>query len=823
MDKRYDHETHEKELRDSWEREGIYAPQPQKGQALYSIDTPPPTVSGSLHIGSVFSYTQTDVIARYKRMSGLPVFYPFGFDDNGLPTERYVEKKCKVKAFEMSRAEFSRLCAQEVAIAREQFKELWQRIGLSVSWSHSYSTISDHVQRVSQQSFLKLLKAGHVYRRSEPALYCTACRTSVAQAELDDKEVASHFNDIIFKDEQGRELVVGTTRPELLPSCVALFFHPADERYKHLKDKKANVPIFDHQVPILEDEGVDQDKGTGLVMCCTFGDKADVEWYKKFNLPFKQSIGYNGKWLEGTGILAGLKVHEARQRIIDELVKKELLPRQKEIVHSVNTHERCKKEIEFFVLPQWFVNILDGKKQYIELAEQLNWRPAFMKARYIDWVENISWDWCISRQRYYGIPFPVWHCADCDHTILADEKDLPVDPRDTAPPGGACDSCGSTNIEPDTDVMDTWNTSSLTPYICASLYCDTANPLDDDCAQQFIPMGMRAQAHDIIRTWTFDTVVKAWMHSEQIPWKDVVVSGHALSGRDGKISKSKGNEAITPIALLERFPADAIRYWAAAATLGKDVAFSENQLKVGQRLTTKMWNAFRFTSEHIVGVDGATLPATFGSVNEWILHQASECFADYNAQLEDYEFGHALDRLERFFWHDFCDNYLELIKDQLFNPGNYREEMVAATRWTLYAVGLRVLQLYAPYVPYVSDAIYRSVYADREKWASIHQSDFGSIQAPYVFEESSQLVDSIVQVVGAVRKLKSEHQLSLKTPLSLLIVHVKDEALARELEGQEMLLRGITRAETISYTQDALEEPSLVEREGSWSAQVSID
>jgi len=817
MDKRYDHEKFEQEIGEKWLEQKTYAPR-DTGE-VYSIDTPPPTVSGSLHIGSVFSYTQTDIIARYKRMSGFSVLYPFGFDNNGLPTERYVEKKRKIRAFELPRIEFIAICAEEIERAGEEFKKLWQRIGLSVSWDHCYSTNSARVRKLSQASFIKLFKAGHIYRREEPALYCTTCRTSVAQAELDDKEVSTFFSDVIFKDEVGGDLVIGTTRPELLPACVALLFHPSDERYKHLSGTKATVPLFDYQVPILADEQVDPQKGTGLVMFCTFGDKTDVEWFKKLGLPYRQAIGRNGRWTEQTGFLAGMKALEARKAVMDELGKQNLMPRQKEVVHSVNVHERCKSEIEYLILPQWFINVLDGKERYVALAEQMAWYPPFMKSRYTNWVENIGWDWCISRQRIFGIPFPVWHCVDCGEIILADKSTLPVDPQETAPPS-ACPQCGGSKIEPDTDIMDTWNTSSLTPYICASLFGDTDTSFDSEYTKKFLPMTMRAQAHDIIRTWTFDTVVKVWMHNESTPWRDVVISGHALSEARGKISKSKGNEQTTPAALMKRFPVDAIRYWTASAALGQDVSFSENQVKVGQRLVTKLWNAFRFTKEHIASANLSVLPENFGSVNEWLLHQATDCFEQYRKQLDKNEFGYALERVERFFWRDFCDNYLELVKDMLFNPDAYSAEEVAATRWTLYTVGLRVLQLYAPYLPYVTEALYNTVY---DKEGSIHQSQYVDTQISYLFAESKQTIDAVVDVVSAVRKLKSEQQLSLKVPLASLRIVLADDSTKRNLVAQERLIKGVTRAEQLTYEVGTTIEPTLKEHDGQWHATVSVN
>lgn len=816
MEKRYEHQTAEPNLQKQWETEQTYTTANNPGP-LFSIDTPPPTVSGRLHIGHIFSYTQTDIIARYKRMQGFSVLYPFGFDDNGLPTEKFVEKTLKVRAHTMKRSEFIALCLQETHKAEQQFKNLWQRMGLSADWSKCYSTISATTRKLSQESFLDLYKKGHIYRKYEPALYCTSCRTSVAQAELDDVEQASFFNDIVFKDAQGNNLLIGTTRPELLSSCVALLYNPTDKRYQHLKGTQATVPLFGNTVPILEDEAVSIEKGTGLVMCCTFGDKTDIEWFKKFNLPYKQSIGFDGKWLADTGILAGLNTHEARAKVLEELKINNLLVNQKPISHAVNVHERCKKEIEYVALSQWFLNILDHKQTFLELADQIDWHPHFMKARYKDWVQNISWDWCLSRQRMYGIPFPVWHCQDCNQVLLADTKTLPIDPQEV-PYAGVCTKCGGSTIIPDKDVMDTWNTSSITPYIISQYVNGFEQSPFEQKEFDFLPMSMRPQAHDIIRTWAFYTIVKTWMHHGVIPWKDIVISGHVLSDAQQKLSKSQGGGGLDPEKLLELYAADVIRYWTASGSLGQDVAFSENQLKIGQKLSTKLWNAFRFAQEHALAPTSA--PANLGPVNEWLLHAATQCFEQYSKYFEQNEFGLALAHVERFFWHDFCDNYLELIKNQLFNPDQYDATAVAATRQTLHLVGLRILQMFGPYMPHITESLYEMIYKPQLQIGSLHQTKFESVQTPYHFEQSAANVAELIEVVGRIRKLKSEKQLSLKTAIATLTVHAKTAELAKALQEQDQIIRGVAQAEKVAYVVGELEVPTIQDVNGTWQARV---
>ena len=821
MEKQYDYKAHEQACAQKWQQEHTYRLQ-ENNQPLYSIDTPPPTVSGNLHIGHIFSYTQTDIIARYKRMSGCKVFYPFGFDDNGLATERYVEKKRNIVGYQLPRSEFIKICLEESHAAEEKFQSLWQRMGISANWDATYSTISPLAQKISQESFLRLLKDGFVYRDYEPALYCTTCRTSVAQAELEDKQEPSFFNDIVFQDDKGNDLIIGTTRPELLPACVALFYNPDDIRYQHLKGQKARVPLFDFWVPIIADEKVEIEKGTGLVMCCTFGDKQDIEWFKKYKLEYKQAIGFDGKLTAIAGIFAGLKVPAARQAIIDELKKFNLLIRQQPITHAVNIHERCKKDIEYILLQQWFLNILDHKAKFIELANQIKWYPAYMKSRYVNWVENISWNWCLSRQRFYGIPFPVWYCDDCNQLLTPDFSQLPIDPRETPYPNGKCSKCASSNIRPDTDVMDTWNTSSLSPYICASLFQSTLNPFDAQIADSFIPMSMRPQAHDIIRTWAFYTIVKTWMHHKSIPWKDIVISGHVLSTAKEKISKSQGNNPLEPENLLATYPADAIRYWTASGGLGTDIAFSDTQLKIGLRLITKLWNAYKFVHEHLAEYQPAhDKPENVGTINEWILHEASNRFVSYNNYFKQQEFSLALDQVEQFFWHDFCDNYLELIKDQLFNPSKYPANEIKGLRFTLYTVGLRILQLYAPFLPYISETVYGIIYAKNADEKSIHQTQF-ALQAPYEYASSAAIGKALIALVQQVRKLKTEKQLSLKTELGSLEIYCTDAHLLKELQKLSTILAGVTQARSIEFKLEKKEQSLLTQTEDMWHAQAFL-
>lgn len=819
MDKHFDHKQAEVRLRELWEKNGVYTT--EQTTHTFTVDTPPPTVSGKLHIGHIFSYTHTDIIVRYQRLNGAAIFYPFGFDDNGLPTERFVELKRGISPHQMSRQEFANICMEEAELAEGEFEQLWRRIGLSVDWSKKYSTSSAQTRRISQTSFLRLVKKGLVYRRNEPAIYCTAYRTTVSQADLEDVEKETLFSEILFKAEDGGNLAIATTRPELLSSCVALFYHPSDTRYKYLAGSRAIVPLFGNMVPVLADEKVQVEKGTGLVMCCTFGDKTDIEWFKRHNLPYRPSIGLDGRWLPETGPLAGLKVTDARARALELLAEQALIVKQQKITHTVSIYERSKKEIEYLMLPQWFVKILPYKNELLSLADTIEWYPAFMKARFVDWVQNLQWDWCVSRQRYSGVPFPVWYDKKTGEMYLPDEKHLPIDPREDAYPETIP---AGVELVPDTDVMDTWNTSSLSPYICEALYRGTdAGMFDIPEKLTFLPMSMRPQAHDIIRTWAFYTMVKTWLHHRVAPWKSIVISGHVLSPEGSKISKSKGNNPLEPEKLLEQYPADVIRYWTASGSLGYDMAFSENTLKIGNKLMTKLWNAARFAREHLQAGVWRTEPVVIqGALNEWILNRATQAFNRYRDYFERNEFGLALESLEQFFWNDYCDNYLEFVKFHFFTPERFDASEVDATRWTIGHVTLRLLQLFAPFMPYVTEELYQLIFKDMVGSPSIHSTRFEAIQKQFGETGASSGMHFFLDLVNQIRRLKSEKGISLRTELVSATI-VAPQPVLDFLKGLEETVKGITGAHEIVYVTTSTGASFLQENNGVWHATIVLD
>ncbi|MBW2998247.1 valine--tRNA ligase, partial [Candidatus Woesearchaeota archaeon] len=760
-----------------WEEEGVNAfDKEDESKEVFSIDTPPPTVSGKMHMGHASMYSQMDFIARYKRMKGFNLFYPFGTDDNGLPTKLLIEKTKKVKASMMDRSEFVKLCLDTLNNElRPAYILDWKKIGISADFNLFYSTIDDHSRKVSQKSFLDLYKLGREYRAEAAAMFCPKCRTAISQVECEDIEQDSFFNDIVFKvkNDEGKEedLIIATTRPELLPACVSIFYHPEDDRYKHLKGKMAKVPLFDIEVPIMEDEGADPEKGTGIVMCCTFGDSKDVEWQKIHNLPIREAITKNGKMSSLAEKYEDMKPVEARKVIIEDMKEQGLLLNQKPIKHPVNTHERCGTPIEFIHSKQWFIKYLDLKDEMLKWGEELKWKPEFMKTRYSNWVNGLQWDWCISRQLPFGVPFPVWYCEDCDEVILAKEEDLPVDPITDKCPLDKCPSCESEKIIPETDIINTWATSSLTPEITAQLCPERYNDI--------YPMSLRPQAHDIITFWLFNTVVKSQLHNNKNPWKDCTISGFVLDPKGKKMSKSKGN-VIEPQIMIEKYSSDALRYWAAGTKLGDDMPFQEKELITGKKTVTKIWNASKFSLMHLEDYDMSAQHESLRIIDRWVLSKLNKLIKSSTEAFENYQFHRVRLDVDNFFWNTFCDLYLELVKDRLYNPDIWGTEQRTAGQHTLYHLVLDQLKMFAPFVPFITEEVYHLYFNEKEGCKSIHNSSWPEYDEDLINEDAERIGDVLIHIVEQVRKAKTEEQLSIKAPIKVL--KIKSQLSADEFE-----------------------------------------
>ncbi|MGM5484876.1 MAG: valine--tRNA ligase [Nanobdellota archaeon] len=741
-----------------WLENKIYKFDPKSEKEVFSIDTPPPTVSGAMHLGHAFSFSQQDIIARYKRMKGFNVFQPFGTDDNGLATERLIEKKKKVKATRMDREEFINLCLKTLdEELRPSYIEDWKRIGMSCDWDIFYTTISPDSRKISQKAFLDLVKKERVYRKNAPVMWDPVLQTALSQVELEDKEIQSKFNDIMFKTEDGEEVTVSTTRPELLSACVAVFVHPEDEKNKYLEGKKMIVPFYHHKVSVMADQRVDPEKGSGVVMCCTFGDQNDIEWYKAYDLPLKEAIAKDGRMTSLAGKFEGMKVKEAREKIIEEMKETGELTHQEDITHVVNVGERSGAEIEFIHSKQWFIRYLDLKDDFLKRGEELNWYPAHMKHRYDNWVKGLQWDWCISRQRFSGVPFPVWYDKETGEPVYPKEEQLPVDPMKDVPEGYSSDQ-----LLPEKDVMDTWATSSLTPHLAADRF--KGQPVYD----KIFPMSLRPQAHDIISFWLFNTVVRSHLHDGSLPFYDVMISGWALDPKGKKMSKSKGN-VIKPQDVIQKYGADAVRYWAAESSIGEDIPYKEKDLVTGKKTVTKILNASKFAIMHLKDYEGYDGELCF--MDRWILSKLNRVIKTATESFDKYEYSKAKHAIDNFFWNVFCDHYLEIVKDRLYNPGRRGEESRKSAQKTLYTVVDSVIKLFAPIMPFITEEVYHMHFAEKEGRMSVHLSDWPEHYDELIDDELEEEGDYFTKVLSEVRKYKSENNLSLKEELPKLRVN----------------------------------------------------
>ena len=799
LPKRYDPSEAEPRWQRHWEEKGIYRFNRFPDRPIYSIDTPPPTVSGAIHIGHVFSYVQAEVIARFWRMRGMNVYYPFGFDDNGLPSERLVEKEKGVTAADVGREAFVRMCLELTREYEAEFKVFWRSLGISVDWDENYSTIDPVSQRISQRSFLDLYRKGYVYRKEAPTLWCPECHTAIAQAEIEDAEHGSVFYDVAFKIGE-RDLVISTTRPELLPACVGMFAHPDDARYTDLVGQRAVVPLFGHDVPIMTDDRADPEKGTGLVMCCTFGDTTDIAWWQEHGLDTRIAFDESGRMNGLAAAYEGLTLKEARRKIVDDLDAGGSLKGQEPIAHVVNVHERCGTEIEFSVAAQWFIRVLDIKDRIIEAGSKVEWHPEFMEVRFRNWVENLKWDWCVSRQRYYGVPFPLWVCAECGEVVLASDEQLPVDPTTTPPPVSVCPGCGSSDIEPEGDIMDTWMTSSCTPFINLKW----RDP--DDRSPEFrraaadgaeFLMDLRPQAHDIIRTWAYYTIVKAVLNEEKIPWRTAMISGHVLHADRAKISKSKGGGAHSPGAIISERTADATRYWACSSRLGVDMTFSDEAFDAGKKLVVKLWNASKFAISRLDGYDPSA-ERELATVDRWLLARLARAVERSGKAYEACEYHAAMEAAESFFWRDLCDNYIEIAKKRLYGDEGYGAAERRGAQFALYTALLSVLKMMAPVVPHITEEIHSLYFAGMEGAESIHVSSWPSPPPEWSDADAEEAGELGLSVIEGMRKVKSMAKASVAAPVGTLSVACDDDVWAK-IEPLERELLDVSNARGLRH------------------------
>jgi valyl-tRNA synthetase len=788
-----------------WETQRLFAfDRAAVREDVFSIDSPPPTVSGSLHVGHVFSYTQTDTVARFQRMRGKKVFYPMGWDDNGLATERRVENFFGVRcdpglaydpAFvapesppkekvHVSRRNFVELCVQLTARDEVAFKDLWRRLALSVDWDFEYSTVGPHSRAVSQRGFIDLLQRGHVYSTEAPTMWDVDYRTAVSQAEMIDREREGAFHRVRFaRDGAEGAIEIETTRPELIPSCVALVAHPDDDRFRALFGSSVVTPLFHVPVPVLAHELAEPDKGSGIAMICTFGDVTDVTWWRELSLPTRALIDRGGRMLpapfgepgwesyDAAGAmanyeaLAGRTVSQARGAIVEMLrASGDLVGEPRPVTHAVKFYERGERPLEIVTSRQWFVETLPHRAELLARGEQLRWHPDFMRHRYRSWVEGLNQNWAISRQRFFGVPFPVWYrldeegVADFDGPILAEPDTLPVDPSSDAPPGFDEAARGQPGgFVGDPDVMDTWATSSLSPQI--------AGHWGTDLFERVYPMDMRPQAHEIIRTWLFSTVVRSHLQFGVLPWSDAAISGWVLDPDRKKMGKSTGN-ATTPIEMLDQHGADALRYWAACGRPGVDTAVDDAQMKNGRRLAIKVLNASRFALERL-GDDAPSPEAVAEPIDLDLQARLADLVDETTNSFESYDYARALERTESFFW-GFCDDYLELVKVRAYGEGPG-----AASARSSLALALSVMQrLFAPFLPYVTE----------EVWSWWHEGSIHAAPWPARGELAAGepagdvgVYAGAAEVLAAIRRVKTEAKVSQRAAVARCVVTGESE------------------------------------------------
>jgi valyl-tRNA synthetase len=793
-----------------WDTAGTYAFDRSKTRdQVYAIDTPPPTVSGSLHVGHVFSYTHTDAIARFQRMRGREVFYPMGWDDNGVPTERRVQNYFGVRCdpslpydvgfappekpgkqeIPISRQNFVELCDRLVVEDEQKFEELWRTLGLSVDWATTYTTIGERARRASQRAFLRMLARDEAYQSEAPTLWDVDFRMAVSQAELEDRELPGAYHGVRFGGTEGEaDIVIETTRPELIPACVALVAHPDDERYSPRFGHDVTTPLFGVRVPVLAHPLADPEKGSGIAMICTFGDTTDVVWWRELQLPTRTAIGRDGRLLPeppdwgAAGAdadvryaeLAGKTAKQAQTRIVELLAESgDLVGEPKPITHPVKFYERGDRPLEIVSSRQWYIR--NGgrdpelREQFLARGRELSWHPSHMRSRYESWVEGLNSDWLISRQRYFGVPFPLWYPLDDNgevdyaHPIAPDEARLPIDPTSDVPAGYAEDRRGKPGgFVADPDVMDTWATSSLTPEIAAGWEDDP------DLFARVFPMDLRPQAFEIIRTWLFSTIVRSHFEFGCLPWSDAAISGWVLDPDRKKMSKSKGN-VVTPMEPIRQFGADAMRYWAASGRPGVDTAVDEGQMKVGRRLAIKILNASKFALGIIgddapVGLAGAQ-DAITEPLDQSMLATLAALVAHATTSYESYDYARALDSTERFFWA-FCDDYLELVKGRAYAGSDSARAALAIALDTL-------LRLFAPTMPFVTEEVW-SWWRD----GSIHRAAWPTDDELAVFASGDVSVYSAAaSVLGAIRKAKSEAKRSMRTDVTRAVVRGPAELL----------------------------------------------
>jgi len=770
----------ERKWQTEWERNGIYHFDWGDNESpVYSVDTPPPYPSGEFHMGTVLNWTYFDIVARYKRMRGYNVHFPQGWDCHGLPVEVEVEKKNKIKKTDIPPDKFTKLCEELVNQYIVAMKNSMTRLGYSMDWTTEYKTMDPDYWRRTQLSFILLYDKGFIYRGTYPVNWCPRCETAIADAEVRYEDRDADLHHIKFELVGGGFLEIATTRPELIPACVTVAVHPDDERFKVYVGKKIKIPTTERTVEIITDEMVDPNFGTGVVIICTYGDKADVKTVVKHHLPVIMCIDEKGKMTNSAGKYAGMQSGEARKATMEDLKKDCLLVQKQRLKQEVSTCWRCRTPIEILEREQWFMKTRVLTDKVERNALEITWYPDYMKHRLIDWAKSLEWDWVISRQRVFATPIPIWYCKKCNEVVIASPNWVPIDPRIELPKIEKCPKCGGRDFRPERDVFDTWFDSSITCAVHAGW------PDKKDWKRLF-PASLHASGVDIIRTWAYYLMVRHLALFDEKPYESCLINGMVL-GTDGReMHKSLGNY-VGSEEVLDKYGADAIRQWAAGGgATGSDVPFRWPDAEYGWRFLIKLWNASSFVGNLLKDyVVEDKNPYALQPLDRWILSKAEKLTEKVTDALENCQFNTALEETRNFTWHVFCDCYLEAVKDRLYRPEVYGEEKKKAAQHTLYYVLNKVLLLLAPITPHITEEIHQVLYGEHEKHISIHRSKWPNINTKYIDDQAENNGDLIMAIITEIRREKAEKHLPLNAPIKKLTLFAEKNIARLVTESKE--------------------------------------
>ncbi len=798
LPKTYDSNIEEPKWQKLWMDRGIFRFDPlDVTRPTYSIDTPPPYPSGEFHVGNALNWCYLDFVARYQRMRGRNVHFPQGWDCHGLPTEVNAEKTFKIRKNDVPPSEFVKMCRKLTTETIDSMKHTIISLGVSTDWNLEYRTMDPEYYKLTQISFLRLYKSGHMYRGEHPVNWCPRCETAIAEAEverIDRRGVLYHMR----FGEPDETIVIASTRPELLCACVAVAVHPDDPRYHQRIGKKTLVPIFGQKVPIISDPEVDPAFGTGAVMVCTFGDKTDVRWQKKYKLPLIRSVTENGRLTPSAGKFQGLKMEEARRQIAQDLQTADRISKTEQTTQSIGTCWRCKTPVEIISRPQWFMKTRDMTEEVVAWAGKLRWVPPFARQRLVDWARSLDWDWVVSRQRIFATPIPIWYCSKCGETITPSEETLPVDPRIDSSPIKSCPSCKSTELKGETDVLDTWMDSSITTAVHAGW------PTNHDLFKRLFPADLQPNGLDIVRTWDYYLLVRSLALFRTAPYKTLMING-MVRGTDGRMMhKSYGNYVETD-EVLQKFGADALRQWAAGGgSTGYDIPFRWTEIEHGRKFLTKLWNVARFILGNLTPSVRQSNTGDLSLIDKWMLSSAQKLISDVTDAFENFQFSAALEAIREFAWHTLADNYLEAVKHRLQPETDIASR--EAAQYCLYEALLTVCKLLAPICPHITESIYQQTPRE-DKPESLHRNRWPKANPELALEEWITEGFVLVETIAVGRRRKAEKGLSLKSPLKALVIAGSRENLALLRENEETITRTL-KAESLQLRENSEQDSS---------------